>query len=80
MWDEAVQRYYKVHPEDICYLTFTLEAYEGLAIVTTVDKEAGIIRVHIAPGWEEEFDAIVKAESKLKIRLVEMKNLSEVSE
>ncbi|MEJ5299833.1 MAG: DUF4911 domain-containing protein [Thermodesulforhabdaceae bacterium] len=70
MWDRSVERYYRVHPEDICYLTFTLEAYEGLAVVTTVDKDACIVRIHIAPGWEDDFDAIIKAETQLRIQPV----------
>lgn len=76
MWRESIQRYYRVHPEDIWYLTFTLEAYEGLAIVTTVDKNAGIVRIHIAPGWEDDFDAIIEAERDLRIQRVEMDNIS----
>ncbi|MCX7822565.1 MAG: DUF4911 domain-containing protein [Syntrophobacterales bacterium] len=76
MWYESTRRYYRVHPEDICYLTFTLEAYEGLAIVTTVNKELGIVRVHIAPGWEEEFDAIVKSEAWIRMEAVEIGDIS----
>lgn len=74
MWCESVQRYYRVHPEDIWYLTFTIEAYEGLAIVTTVDREAGIVRIHIAPGWEEDFDAIIESEPQLRMERVDLKN------
>lgn len=72
MWHESVQRYYRVHPEDIWYLTFTIEAYEGLAIVTTVDREAGIVRIHIAPGWEEDFDAIIESEPQLRMERVDL--------
>jgi len=77
MWDRSVERYYRVHPEDICYLTFTLEAYEGLAIVTTVDRDACIVRIHIAPGCEEEFDEILKAETQLRIQPVTVEHCEE---
>jgi hypothetical protein len=38
----------------IHFLRFLLEAYEGVAILTTLDPEAGQVALSIAPGREDE--------------------------
>jgi hypothetical protein len=45
--------------------------------VTTVDRDACIVRIHIAPGWEEEFDEILKAETQLRIQPVTVEHCEE---
>ena len=44
--------FYKVDRRDISLLRFILEAYEGVATLTTVDAAAGIVKVMMAPGRE----------------------------
>ena len=44
--------YYRVDRRDISLLRFILEAYEGVATLTTVDAAAGIVKIGIAPGRE----------------------------
>ena len=56
---ETIKRYYRVDRSRIAYIRFTLEAYDGLANVTTLDPDLGIIRLTIAPGCELEGDAII---------------------
>lgn len=41
------------------YLKFILEAYEGMNVMSTVDNAAGIIRIAIMPGFEEDMDALL---------------------
>jgi hypothetical protein len=48
----STTRYYKVDRRDISLLRFILEAYEGVATLTTVDPAEGIVKVLIAPGYE----------------------------
>ena len=38
----------------IHFLRFLLEAYEGVAILSTLDPEAGLVVLLIAPGRETE--------------------------
>ena len=52
-------RYFRVSHRDMVYLKFILEAYEGMNVMSTVDNRAGIIRVAIMPGFEEEMDALL---------------------
>lgn len=54
-----VCRYYRVRHQDMVYLKFILEAYEGLNVMSTVDNREGIIRVAIMPGFEEDMEALL---------------------
>lgn len=45
---------YRVNRRDISYLRFILEAYDGLAVLTTVVAPEGVIRLSVAPGREDE--------------------------
>ncbi len=66
MVERSVERYYLVDPRDVYYLSFTLEAYEGLAVVTTVDRTSGLVRVQIAPGWEDDLEVILHSDPILR--------------
>jgi hypothetical protein len=44
--------YYRVDRRDISLLRFILEAYDGVATVTTIDSRQGIVMLTVAPGWE----------------------------
>lgn len=43
----------------IHFLRFLLEAYEGVAVLSTVDKAAGRVMLLIAPGRETEAAELV---------------------
>ena len=49
---QSTLRYYRVDRRDISLLRFILEAYEGVATLTTVDAQLGVVMVRIAPGHE----------------------------
>lgn len=44
--------YYRVDRRQISLIKFIFEAYEGLAVVTTLDAAAGAIVLAVAPGCE----------------------------
>ena len=46
-------RLFHVDRKEISYLRFTLESYDGMAVVTTLDPYTALIEVSIAPGCEE---------------------------
>ena len=54
-----ISRYFKVNRRDIVYLKFILEAYEGMNVMSTVDNAAGIIRIVIMPGFEDDMDELL---------------------
>lgn len=51
---KTLHKHYKVEKSRIGFLKFIFEAHDGIAMVTTLDPEAGLVRVIIAPGCEEE--------------------------
>lgn len=56
-------------PSQIHYLRFTLEAYEGLGVLTTIDARLGLVRMSCSPGCEGEIDSILEAErDRLQLR------------
>lgn len=49
----TIEQLYRVDRRRISLIKFIFEAYEGLAVVTTLDPAAGIIALRVAPGCEE---------------------------
>ena len=67
----SVVKYFVMSPSEIHFLCFIMEAYEGIAKVTTLQPALGLIRLSIAPGCEEEVDQILRAErERLQLRAV----------
>jgi hypothetical protein len=50
---ETTKRIFKVDREDIHYLRTTIESYDGMAVVRTVDPGEATIELLIAPGCED---------------------------
>jgi len=57
---ETTKKYFRVDRKDIAYLRFIFEAYDGVAVVRTVDPEAGVIVLHISPGCEADVERILQ--------------------
>lgn len=45
--------FYRVDRRCISMVRFIFEAYDGLAVVSTLDAAAGLIVLRVAPGCEE---------------------------
>ncbi len=43
----------------IHFLRFLLEAYEGVAVLTTLDRVSGLVTLLIAPGREAELEQLL---------------------
>ena len=41
-------------------MRFILEAYEGIAVLTTVDAQAGIVVIHVPPGCEADVNLVME--------------------
>lgn len=54
------KQHYRVDRREIAFIRFILEAYDGVAIVKTLDPEAGIVEFQIAPGCEPDFEKIIR--------------------
>lgn len=50
----------QIPPEEIAFLSFVLESYEGVAIARTVDPLQGIVELMVSPDYQEEMREILK--------------------
>ena len=57
---ETTKRYYRVDRREIAFLRFIFEAYDGIAVVETLDARKGIVLLHVAPGCVQEVDDVLK--------------------
>lgn len=57
---EIIKKYYRIDRKNISFLKFIIEAYDGIAIITTVDRFNGIIMFRIPPGCENGVDAVLQ--------------------
>lgn len=57
---ETISKYYRVDRREICFLRFIFEAYDGIAILTTIDSGSGSVVLHISPGCEEDVEMILQ--------------------
>lgn len=62
--EKSVIRHVLVCPSEIHFLRFILEAYEGIAVATTLDPGLGLMRLSIAPGCEDEVARILSFEKE----------------
>jgi hypothetical protein len=50
----------QIPPQEIAFLSFILESYEGVAIVRTVDPHQGLVELMVSPDYQEEIKEILK--------------------
>jgi hypothetical protein len=51
--------YFRVRREDIAYLKFILESYEGMALLRTTDPNEAVVELMVAPGWEKDVEEVI---------------------
>jgi len=56
---KSAERHYRVDKQQIGYLRFILEGYEGIASLTTVDPMMGQILLRVPPGCDAEVDMLL---------------------
>ena len=57
---KTIERYYRVDRREIAFIKFIFEAYDGIAGIRTTDPAKGIIRLHIAPGCQEQVEQVLQ--------------------
>jgi len=57
---ESTKKRLRIDRKEIFFLKFIFEAYDGLAVVRTIDPEAGVVMLHIAPGCEAEVEMVLE--------------------
>ena len=57
----SINRDFHVDPAEIHFVRFVVEAWDGVASLSTLDEEEGLIRLSIPPGREEEAERMTAA-------------------
>ncbi len=57
---ETVKKYYRVDRREIAFLKFILEAYDGIAVLSTIDPSLGIVMLSISPGCESDVEMVLQ--------------------
>jgi hypothetical protein len=52
--------YFRVRREDIAYLKFILESYEGMVVLRTADPHEAVVELMVAPGWEKDVEEVLE--------------------
>jgi hypothetical protein len=55
------KRYYEVSRQEIAYLRFILESYDGLAFIRTIDKRRGLVEIAFPPERQVDAEALLAA-------------------
>lgn len=55
---------FRVPSSAICYIRYTVESYDGLAVVSTLDPKQGTLHIQVAPGCEDILDELISYMSK----------------
>ena len=58
------KKYYLLPKAEIAYLRFTLESYDGLAFVRTLDAKAALVEIAYPPSRRDDVEALLKALEK----------------
>jgi len=56
---ETTRRVYRIDRRQISFVKFILEAYDNVAVMSTLDPRQALVQVVIAPGCETMVDGIL---------------------
>ncbi len=56
---ETIIKYYRVDRREISFIKFILEAYDNIAVLTTIDRDLGIVRISVVSGCEDVVEMIL---------------------
>ncbi|MCD4717809.1 MAG: DUF4911 domain-containing protein [Desulfobacterales bacterium] len=51
---QTIRRVFRVNRGDISYLRWTIESYDGMAVVRTINPHEAFIEIMISPGCEDQ--------------------------
>jgi hypothetical protein len=49
---QTIKRVFRVNRRDISYLRWSIESYDGIAVVRTINPHEALIEIMISPGCE----------------------------
>jgi hypothetical protein len=58
---ETIKHRYRVDRRQISFIRFVLEAYDNVAVMTTLDSREAVVQISVAPGCEAMVAGIVES-------------------
>jgi len=55
----CIRKYYRVERSQIAFMKFIFEAYDGIAVLSTIDPQAGTVVLNIPPGCEADVETVM---------------------
>ena len=72
---ETTRKTCRVDRCEINYIRVTLESYDGMAVVRTMDPEEAVIEILIAPGCETHVEDLLEGLRRVEnIKIVDLPN------
>ena len=50
----------QIPPQEIAYISFIIESYEGVAVVRTIAPHEGLVELMVSPDYQEEIRKILQ--------------------
>jgi len=57
---KTITKYYRIDHRETFFLKFILEAYDGIAVMTTINKNTGLVSIHVSPGCEKDVNMVLE--------------------
>ncbi|MDY6905622.1 MAG: DUF4911 domain-containing protein [Thermodesulfobacteriota bacterium] len=57
---ETTKKYFRVDRREISFLKYVFEGWDNMAVLTTIDRDAGTVVLSIAPGCETDVTAVIE--------------------
>ena len=55
----SIRKRYRIDRKSVCRLKFIFEAYDGIAMVSTINPYAAEVELRIPPGCETDVDDLI---------------------
>jgi hypothetical protein len=56
---KTIGKLFLIEKKSVGFVKFIFEAYDGIAVVETINRHASLIKLHIAPGCETDVDDVL---------------------
>ncbi len=70
---QTIKRLFRVDRRDINYLRTTIESYDGMAVVSTLDPDKAYLEIRIAQGCEQLITELLDSLREEGLDLVALK-------
>jgi len=70
---QTIKHLFRVDRRDINYLRTTIESYDGMAVVSTLDPGKGYLEIRISPGCEQFISELLDSLREEGLDLVALK-------